>query len=195
MRADSVACDRQTGQRCEMLALGVLNVLEGLNAVLQRLSPESYRAHSGELFAGGSIGGHVRHCLDHVRAVVEPAAGVIDYDHRVRGTDIESDLFAARAELERLAAGIRELSGREGNERVLVCIMPSRDGASVTLESTLGRELAFVLSHTVHHNATIRSLAMSMGVIAPDSFGSAPSTLAYKDREVAGVTRGGTCAR
>ena len=35
-----------------------------------------------------------------------------------------------------------------------------RDGESIALESTLARELAFVLSHTIHHNATIRGMVV-----------------------------------
>ena len=38
----------------------------------------------------GSVGAHVRHCLDHVRAVVHAAeGGVLSYDRRERDTAIE----------------------------------------------------------------------------------------------------------
>lgn len=177
------------------LASGVIEVLEGLRRVLGGLTQEQYCARSGELFAGGSVGGHVRHCLDHIRAVVdEPSTGVIDYDHRERGTDIEGVLTAAQAELSRLEAGVRRLAARGDDEAVRVRVMPRRDGQSVELTSSIGRELAFVLSHTVHHNATIRSLVLSMGASAPEAFGSAPSTLAHKDRASGCACRGAACA-
>ena len=57
---------------------------------------------------GGSIGGHVRHCLDHVAALLDGLdGGVVDYEARERGTAAEGDPAAAAwvAELDaRLAA-------------------------------------------------------------------------------------------
>jgi hypothetical protein len=49
----------------------------------------------------------------------------------------------------------------------------------VHVETTVGREFAFVLSHTVHHNALIAVIAKLLGVQVPERFGYAPSTLAY----------------
>jgi uncharacterized damage-inducible protein DinB len=42
--------------------------------------------------------------------------------------------------------------------------------------STLARELAFVLNHTIHHQAMIGLLASLHGCDVPDGFGYAPST-------------------
>jgi uncharacterized damage-inducible protein DinB len=53
---------------------------------------------------------------------------------------------------------------------------------SVEVETTVGRELVFVLSHTVHHNALIAVMARTLGVSVPDRFGYAPSTLAHLER-------------
>jgi hypothetical protein len=47
------------------------------------------------------------------------------------------------------------------------------------VETTVGRELAFVLSHTVNHNALIAVMALTLGVPVPDRFGYAPSTIAH----------------
>jgi hypothetical protein len=46
----------------------------------------------------------------------------------------------------------------------------------------VGRELAFVLSHTVHHNALIAIMAQTLGVPVPARFGYAPSTIAYLEK-------------
>jgi hypothetical protein len=46
----------------------------------------------------------------------------------------------------------------------------------------VGRELAFVLSHTVHHNALIAVMALTLGVSIPDRFGYAPSTIAHLEK-------------
>jgi hypothetical protein len=42
--------------------------------------------------------------------------------------------------------------------------------------SSVGREVAFVTSHTVHHNAILGQLLCAHGVHVPLRFGIAPST-------------------
>jgi uncharacterized damage-inducible protein DinB len=60
--------------------------------------------------------------------------------------------------------------------------MVSSAGDLIKTETSLGRELAFVLSHTIHHNALISVMAMLMGVSVPERFGYAPSTIAYLEK-------------
>ncbi len=50
---------------------------------------------------------------------------------------------------------------------------------SIAVPTSLGRELAFVMSHTIHHNALIGVIAKLLGIDVPERFGYAPSTLAY----------------
>ena len=168
---------------CHTLATPLVAILDELRSVLGALSSADYTTRMGPTFANASIGGHVRHCLDHARALIDGRiAGTIDYDHRERGTAIESDPAAAAMELDRLIDSTRGLAGIEADEPVGVAVMPTRDGEASVLSSTLARELAFVLSHTIHHNATIRGMAVAAGHAVPSSFGYAPSTLAHKDR-------------
>lgn len=167
---------------CRPIADAISTILEQLRTVLCGLESSRYTAKMGALFGNSSIGAHVRHVLDHARALVDGAAsGTIDYDHRLRGTPIETETAAAIAELEDLINSTRLLAGHDAGERIGVAIMPTRDGESVTLTSSLARELAFVLSHTIHHNATIRGMAVAAGHGVPESFGYAPSTLAHAD--------------
>jgi uncharacterized damage-inducible protein DinB len=171
------------------LAQPVVALLRELAGVVEQLSPEQYTRHADEAFFHGTIGGHVRHCLDHARSLLDGlAVGVIDYDHRVRGTAIETDPSAARAEIRRLGHLAERAATQSAASPVRVVVMPTRDGASMQLGSTLGRELAFVLSHTIHHNATIKGMAVAMGVTLPTDFGYAPSTLAHQDAEAAHTT-------
>jgi hypothetical protein len=68
-------------------------VLDQCAAFLQQTGDAAYRAESRAL-VGGTIGRHVRHVLDHYRAILEPApvaggtGGAIDYDHRERNVPI-----------------------------------------------------------------------------------------------------------
>jgi hypothetical protein len=125
----------------------------------------------------GSIGAHVRHTIDHVAALVEPASpGMIDYDSRRRGTEVERSRRAAVRELRRLAAALRQISKARSIKLVIVDAVVDPSGRRVKSISTVGRELVFVLSHTVHHQAIISLLLAASGRRLPERFGLAPST-------------------
>ena len=85
-------------------------LLDQLAAVVAQLDDSHYRvARAREV--SGSVGGHVRHCLDHVAALVSGLEnGHVDYDVRVRGTAIESRREAALAEIARLAARLESVA-------------------------------------------------------------------------------------
>lgn len=164
------------------LAQPLAAVLRELTGVVGAITPAQYTQRCGEAFSNGTIGGHVRHCLDHIRALVDGRiSGCIDYDHRARGTNIELSPAAAIDELKRLQLAATSLADALLAEPVTVAVMPARDGAGVRVASTVGRELAFVLSHTIHHNAMVKGMAVSLGIPLPRTFGYAPSTLAHLD--------------
>ena len=151
--------------------------LEDIAAVVAALSPEGYRARPMPN-ASGSIGEHVRHCLDHVSALVsaDPSCG-LSYDRRDRGTVVETDPTRALRciQLLRIKVAVGRWSTRL-DEPIGVRSAMSRGGGGVTAMSTLARELAFVLNHTIHHQAMIGLLASLHGVDVPEGFGYAPST-------------------
>lgn len=154
-----------------------------MRGLLSSLADDDYRRTMGALFADASIGGHVRHALDHVRALTTGAAtGAVDYDRRARGTAIETDRCAAVSEINDLLSALGTLSGMPADRPLTVLVMPTREGRVVAVPSTLARELAFVLSHTIHHQSTLRSMALACGHPIPDGFGYAPATLAHLDR-------------
>lgn len=169
-------------QTCRCVAEPLAMILEELREVVGTLDADRYARPMGELFFGATIGGHVRHCLDHARSLVDGRlTGTVDYDSRERGTSIESDPAAAEMELDRLIMATRGLFDVDAGETVAVAVMPTRQGQTVGLASSVGRELAFILSHTIHHNASIRGMVVSLGITPPKSFGYAPATLAHQD--------------
>ena len=140
------------------------------------LSPDAYRMRTSRV--SGSVGEHVRHVLDHLSSLVAACPfAVLSYDHRTRGTAVEVDPSAAVREMMRLDAALERWVDRTLNEPVAVEAVLSTDGRSVTGWSTLGRELAFVMSHTIHHQAIVALLLEQQGSDVPDEhFGYAPST-------------------
>ena len=158
----------------------IQRLLDDLAALLLDTSIEAYTA-TPMPGVSGSIGGHVRHTLDHIAAFAGAGSGAsatLSYDRRDRGTAVETDPSAALRAIFRLKASLSgPFSGGDHMMRpVQVASVISTSGESVTGWSTMAREAAFVVSHTVHHQAIIAILLSVQGLRAPDWFGYAPST-------------------
>jgi uncharacterized damage-inducible protein DinB len=147
--------------------------------LLQKLPESDYAVPCPGLF-GSSIGGHMRHNLDHYAAFTAGLpAGAIDYDARQRDPAIERDPAAATALMRRLIGQLEALADAD-LERPLRIRMDD-GGDSSWSASSLRRELQFLLSHTIHHYALIVSIATRSGFNGfPRSFGIAPSTLNHQ---------------
>ncbi len=130
-------------------------------------------------FKGGTIGRHIRHTLDHFRAALDAHSRgePVEYDHRERNVPMEHDPQAARAAIETIQIQIAELTPKALAAPLRVRIMVSSDGSLETLESSLGRELAFATHHAVHHHAMMSAIAQEMNLQTPQGFGFAPSTI------------------
>jgi hypothetical protein len=151
-------------------------LLDGLDSLLTEVAPEVYCARFAT-DVSGSIGEHVRHCLDHVSALLgADASAMLSYDRRQRGTAVETDPTEAVRQILQLKRGIETWSTRSLDEPIRVTSMISPAGDAVTGWSTLARELAFVVNHTIHHQAIIGLLLAVHGVEVPDRFGHSPST-------------------
>lgn len=150
--------------------------LDELMRLVSALPAEAYRARPSRV--SGSVGEHVRHVLDHVSSLVTgDRSAVLTYDHRMRGTAVETEPHAAVREMARLDAALDRWAERSLDEAVAVAAMLSANGRAITGRSTLARELAFVMSHTVHHQAIVALLLEQQGAAVPDRrFGYAAST-------------------
>lgn len=147
--------------------------------IVDAVSDADYAAISTVL-PGGTIGGHLRHTLDHFAAIISKAPNEpIDYDHRERGVAVETDRAAARGQITRLRAGIDGLEGTGGDE-VRIRIMVSAEGREAVLRSTVAREVAFATHHGIHHVAMMKAIAREMGVELDAEIGKAPSTINYE---------------
>jgi hypothetical protein len=163
------------------LIQSVLETLAQGESLLAQVSDKVYTRKVPVAF-NASIGGHYRHCLDHFRSLLDSAMdGDLNYDHRERGTLIESDRFAA-------LNATREL--REGYERLdpiflmrslaVTCKTSYATSGSQASPSTVGREIMYSVAHAVHHYALIGVMGGIMGLQMPPGFGVAPSTLKHQ---------------
>jgi hypothetical protein len=151
-------------------------LLRELAGVVAQLSADEYAA-PGIYGASSGVGGHVRHCLDHVHAL-EGALRTrqIDYDDRSRGTAIERDRDLALHALLSAAERLGDVDDRWLTAMVCVKAQLSTDGRPVEVNSTIGRELAFVVSHTIHHSAMLKLMLHRPARSLPLRFGMAAST-------------------
>lgn len=169
-------------RRAAPVAGPLIELLDQLAVVVGSLTPRQY-AGKPAFLADSSIGSHVRHCLDHVAALVAAAGtGRLDYDRRERGTPLEQDPAAALERIHQLKSGLARLTAGQMQEPVSLDAVLSPHDAPVKLTSTLGRELAYVVSHSTHHNAIIGFLVQALGVAVPERFGYAASTVAWMEK-------------
>jgi hypothetical protein len=165
----------------QVLIDAVVEVLNQGENLLAETDNESYVRKLPAAF-NASIGGHYRHCLDHFRSLLDSAAaGDLNYDHRERGTLVESDRFAALNATRVLRDDYQQLStdcfDRELN---VTCRTSYAASGSQVSPSTVGREVMYVVAHAVHHYALIGIMGGLMGLKMPAGFGVAPSTMKHQ---------------
>jgi uncharacterized damage-inducible protein DinB len=157
-------------------AHAVARCLTELAALLGRTSDSVYVSRPpGDL--SGSIGAHVRHCLDHVLAVLDAGpSGVMSYDGRRRQRALEESRANGIAALRAAIARLEGVGSSADDRPLRLDAQLDRDGACVQVSSSVARELVFVLQHTIHHQAMVALLLADHGVAVPKTFGYAPST-------------------
>jgi len=157
-------------------AAQITKLLQQLAALVECMDDAQYQSELAREVSG-SVGGHVRHSLDHISALMMGiASGQVSYDARLRGTAVESRRDAALHEIGRLLRDLRQLHASSLDTPLDVVLSASARGTPAVARSTMARELEFVSSHTIHHFAIVALLLREMGVRVPPRFGYAPST-------------------
>lgn len=153
------------------------NLLRDTKLVVDSVDADRY-ASSCNAADGATIGQHVRHLAAHFEALMVgfEKDSPVAYDRRVRGGAVETDRAVALEHLDALIAQLVGLDDVQLNMPVRVRVLPAAGMPEVELESNLGRELAFVTHHGVHHHALIKFIAGQHGVELDSALGRAPST-------------------
>lgn len=164
----------------------LLGQAQGLMARMQTMMPAGY-------FFGQRVGPHLRHVLEHYGALFEglmehdpTKSSIVDYDARSRDRMIETDPAMAQSAIEktlRLIASLQKAYPNDVDMPITARFATGEAGASsLTVMTSLGRELLFLESHTVHHFALLAKYARGLGVDLGSDFGKAPATIAYERR-------------
>jgi len=133
---------------------------------------------------GPSIASHVRHIIEHYEHLLDNhAEGSLDYRRRPRDQDLESNQSLAGNRLRALLDKLHAKHLTAPPTRVLLLqpdIPPRPNTTDRQVVTTLGRELGFLVGHTVHHMAVIAVLVRARGGEVEQAFGMADSTLRYQ---------------
>ena len=126
-----------------------------------------------------SLGCHVRHVLDHYTALqVGVKSGLVDYDKRSRDSEVETNAELAIEKVNELIAWLSkniatDVKLKMKSEISATCL------ETITMDSSLQRELIYLLNHTVHHMAQVSLALRIMGITINDQIGIAPATLTH----------------
>jgi hypothetical protein len=160
-----------------------VHLLLQAGAMVERLQKE---AQPGFRYAQ-AVGPHVRHILEHVTALTDAlqrGSMMVDYDARERDLQVQSVPAATLAKIRAVVYQIGQLkviTSAALDLPLSTRLQTGPDGAlEVVVQSTLGRELLFVASHTVHHFALLAQYCKAAGVDLGHDFGKAPATVAYE---------------
>lgn len=152
-------------------------LLEGL-ALIESVDDNSY-ATAPQSLQTNSAGNHLRHCLEFFECFLDgPHSEAVDYASRRRTLAVGEDRLLGML---RIAEVVERLDGlRPVGSNTPVLVRAEDELGDVWTPSTVGRELEFLRSHTVHHYALIALILRAHQVHVASSFGVAPSTLRFQ---------------
>jgi len=131
-----------------------------------------------------SIGQHVRHILELYLALEKGhETGIVNYDKRNRSTEMEKDPFLASNITDHIIEKIKTWNhdhflAMEGD-------FGTQDDASQKINTSLFREMAYNLEHSIHHQALIKigCNSMALGDLLDENFGVAPATIRFRQTQ------------
>ena len=153
--------------------------LNEIKSLLVQLTNENYTQILKHL-SGATIGQHVRHIIEFYQTIVDiDTRNSINYDIRRRNLRIEEDINYAIQLIEDIS-NFFCVSIPDRNCK-LESNFSSNNNECLTIPTSLYRELAYCLEHSIHHQALIKVAVLQLeSVQISESFGVAPSTLEYR---------------
>jgi len=154
--------------------------IEELKKLVLQLSNEQY-VYGAQLLSNISIGQHVRHILEFYQSALAGLdSNSISYDNRKRSLLIETDI--------NFAIGIMNSISSKLAMNIVdkACVLKGNfcadEGKGIQIKTSLFRELAYCLEHSIHHQALIKVglLELKCASFIDETFGLAPATIRYK---------------
>ena len=163
-----------------MKAVAKENLMQ-LKEMLQGINNKNY-TRQNEILSGSSVGQHIRHILEFYLLLVSGSfSGTISYDKRQRNIRIEEDQQFAIQTIDRL---LQEIDTLDESLTVKFEGDFTADGtAQNIILSSVGRELAYCIEHSIHHQAIIKAglIVLGLSKLTNENFGVAYSTIRYRE--------------
>ena len=153
--------------------------LTELSDLLHNLSGDCYQRQvlPGGIQKVSSIGAHCRHIIEFYQGFLKGiASGNIDYDNRARDPELEVKRSLAIEQIESIKKQLSTFVNSDSSARPFYLQAQVDLENTVITETSFVRELIFLQTHTVHHQAMIALLMHSFAEDVPEEFGFATST-------------------
>lgn len=151
--------------------------LTQLRYIIEQMSKEEY-ALKLPILNNASIGQHVRHVLEFYSCLsLALASGKVDYDKRERNLNLEHDPDAATGMIDKLC----NMFGQANLNDFPLVNQIELKGITIQTDSSLGREMVYLIEHSIHHFAIINIALKNCfeHIITPENFGLAHSTVKH----------------
>lgn len=164
---------------------GVEQLTQQMIQILQRIDQTAYQ-QAVDIYDGSTVGKHFRHVFDFYHCLIKGLAqGKVDYSDRTRNLQIEREPHTAAHHFNNALHQMNDLQ-MEASIQVLSDFSDNDQTERISYASTVGRELAFIYDHAVHHLAIIK---MGIKIINPNfqlaqNFGVAPSTIKFTQGQI-----------
>ncbi len=137
-----------------------------------------------DFLSSATIGQHVRHILEFYQCLLDgEKTGTVNYDSRKRNLQLETDTLFVQQQLDEIVKLLNQLP-----LTTAVCLEGNyshEKNENTSISTTFGRELAYCLEHSIHHQALIKIglKELKLEQLISENFGVAPATIRYKQEQ------------
>ncbi len=127
-----------------------------------------------------SIGMHIRHILEFYTCLIEARqTKIINYDSRKRNTELENNTDICVFLIDDIIKSINSFNDDEDLTLIADYSKEVNKEETITLKTSLYRELLYNIEHCTHHMAIIKIglKALEKEISIHEGFGVAPSTI------------------
>jgi hypothetical protein len=152
-----------------------------IRRMINTLNNDQY-LYCSELLSHASIGQHVRHILEFYLCLLNCNDRIVNYDNRVRSKLLETDKEFAKRTIDEICNKLNLV--KECFEMVLEGDLGPKENQILSIKTTISRELAYCLEHSIHHQALIKISLMEqeLSQVIETNFGVAASTVRYRQQ-------------
>lgn len=157
-----------------------------MRSLLLKLEDRDY-THASHLLSGATIGQHIRHILEFYSCLLHIGDDLsVNYDERKRDKDTECHRTVAIHQIDQLVIEL----GRISEDYPLILkgnYSSDPQTRTSTVDSSLFRELAYNLEHSIHHQALIKITLKERELdhLINERFGVAPATIRFTELQQA----------